>query len=222
MARSAVHAWVIHRRPYRDNSVLLELLTDTLGRVTAVWRRPKKGFQGEPFILIQGYLSGKANVLTLSKVEPIHIPFQFPKHRVFSALYLNELLVRLVRDQAACEPLFEAYRQAIASLASPDVNEALTLRQFETYLLLELGVLPDFKSTSAGYPIDPNSYYRISIDAGVEQHDNGIVGSEVLALAEGRFSRVAHLVYRQLIDALLGDKPLASRLLYKKMLEEIE
>src|SRR5690606_33251897 len=93
-------AYLLHSRPYRDTSALLDFLTRDFGRISAVARgvrRPNSTTRGllQPFTPVQASFSGRGELKTLSQVELLRDPIVLRGERLFSALYINELIVRL-------------------------------------------------------------------------------------------------------------------------------
>ncbi|HYQ92513.1 MAG TPA: DNA repair protein RecO, partial [Candidatus Competibacteraceae bacterium] len=94
-------AFVLHRRPYRDTSLLLEAWTLEQGRLGLVARgvrTHRSRWQGllQPFqpLLLSG--SGKGELLTLTVAEEAGRPLSPLPARWLSGLYVNELLLRLL------------------------------------------------------------------------------------------------------------------------------
>ena len=94
------------------------------------------------------------------------------------------------------------------------------LRRFEQVLLAELGYAIRFDVDVLGLPIQPAHYYRYNLGEGFSQSSSGEAGSQLLALSQSvdilSPDGVAILsrVYRRVISALLGDRPLKSRELW--------
>ena len=61
-------AWVLHRRPYRDTSELVDLVTHHHGRIAAVARGSRSGRRRvplEPFQPLHASWSGRGELVTL-------------------------------------------------------------------------------------------------------------------------------------------------------------
>ena len=63
--------------------------------------------------------------------------------KLFSALYMNEIIVRLFQSHEADPEFFVNYEEALANLAANEVAEPV-LRHFELSLLDTLGIRPRF------------------------------------------------------------------------------
>src|SRR5690348_10808885 len=137
-------AYVLHARAYRETSLLLECLTRDQGRLGVVARGVRgersrlRRAQLEPFqpLLMDMLLRGE--MATLTAVEAAGMPLRMPGDVGLAGLYLNELVVRLTGRQDPLPPLFDAYAQTLARLASGE-SLAWTLRRFERDLLELIG-----------------------------------------------------------------------------------
>tara|TARA_B100001013_G_scaffold143110_1_gene84550 strand:- start:1142 stop:1645 length:504 start_codon:yes stop_codon:yes gene_type:complete len=142
---------------------------------------------------------------------------------LYAGLYLNELIVRALPVEVPAPPLFHAYDNAITGLARRDTLEPV-LRTFERTLLRESGydLLFNYDHTN-GDVIAPDRYYRFVPDVGFElmqKTSDALSGSVLLAIADDDYAktetrRVAKLVLRSALKPLLGDRPLASRQLFR-------
>lgn len=136
-------AYVLHSLAYRETSLVVELWTRELGKISVLAkgaRRPHSALRtvllGFQPLLVS--VSGRGDVKTLTAAEWVggHLPPE--GESLFSAYYLNELLMRgLLRDDPHPQ-LFDAYALALARLASA-MPLAPTVRHFELSLLAELG-----------------------------------------------------------------------------------
>ena len=134
-------AFVLHRRAYREGSLLLDVLTRDFGRIALVARaaRASKKGQGsllQPFQALLVSWSGKGELKTLVSVERSQMLPLVTGERLYSALYLNELLVRSLAPADPHLPVFEAYESLLPGLAEDPDHEPL-LRNFELKLLLK-------------------------------------------------------------------------------------
>ena len=212
-------AWILHRRPYQEGRLLVELLTRDEGKVTAVWRKPKRGFQGEPYVPLLARWTGKGSVLTLSKVEAVSAPIHLAGRFLYMGLYVNELCYRLLGPSSS-QALFSAYQACLVSL-SREEDTAQALRGFEHILLQELGIFPDISSDSLANPIDPNSWYSFNQDSQfecvVDEQKNAFSGRVLLGLAEQAYDASVNPLFRYLVNSALGGRQLESRRLYESL-----
>ncbi len=233
MISSEQKAYLLHSRPYQEHNYLVDLLTEHDGKVSAVVyvnrhaKTNKKAFL-QPFRPLTVLLKGRSTLKNLSLVESSEKSLQLTGNYLYSGFYLNELLVRLLTEQSPCNVLFHQYQQSLLALVNEQPLE-LTLRHFELTLLNELGILFDFNplyqaqvaqydycyfSTEQGFviiekPLDlpKNTEYFLIVD--------------LISIAEQRLAcPKVMLTYkrlmRQVINNLLGNKPLNSRKFFNK------
>ena len=103
-------AYVLHSRSYKESSSLVDLLTPQ-GRTRAVLRgaRGKAGSLVRPFIPLELELRGRSELKTVARLEAAGTPNMLSGDALFSGLYLNELLIRLLPAEDAHPLLFEQY-----------------------------------------------------------------------------------------------------------------
>ena len=151
--------------------------------------------------------------------------------RLFSGLYINELIVRLLSYQESSPELYASYQEAVVALSGERDLQGV-LRKFELSLLEALGYGVDLLADCySAEPISPQAYYLFHPDIGFEclpslspeQRSNPAVfnGAELIALRSGEFSdknwsNAARRLTRMALQPHLGDKPLASRDLFLK------
>lgn len=222
-------AYVLHARPYRDTSLLLELLTLHRGRIGVVARGvrgPRSKLRGwlRPFQPLLVGLAGRGELATLAGAEPAGAAVWLEGERAVAGLYLNELLLKLLARDDPHPPLLGHYRAALAVLGAPTDPEA-GLRVFERELLALLGYAPALDTDVDGAPLDAARLYRYlpesgaHAQAGLAEPVHGSVevsGRALLALAAGEFPdrdtlREARTLTRALIDHCLGGRPVRTR-----------
>ncbi|WP_221074300.1 DNA repair protein RecO [Agarivorans aestuarii] len=136
-------AFVIHTRPYRETSLLVQLFTLEYGKVSAVARgaRAKRSkWRGilQPGVPLLVELSGKGSLLNFKQVEASNLALPLFGQYLFSTLYLNELLYYLLEENTAYPALYHHYQDSLMALAKQQPLEAC-LREFELLLVAELG-----------------------------------------------------------------------------------
>jgi DNA repair protein RecO (recombination protein O) len=148
-------AFVLHSRPYKESSALVDLFTPQ-GRLRAVMRaaRGKAGSLIRPFVTLEVELRGKSELKTVARLESAGPSHWLDGQALFSGMYLNELLIRLLPMEDAHPALFEHYVATLPALAAHRPLEPL-LRSFEWRLLDELGYGFALDVDIAGEPIDP-------------------------------------------------------------------
>ncbi|NQX89762.1 MAG: DNA repair protein RecO [Halioglobus sp.] len=223
-------AYVIHRRPYRDSSALLDVFTAEYGRVGLIARGVRRGSRSagkaallQPFRPLLLSFSGRAELKTLMAIEPANALSPLRGSRLFSGLYMNELLIRLLHRDDPYPGLFAAYGMTLTALGGFAPVDPL-LRRFELDLLENLGyrLVLDTDSGS-GKLVRADARYRYEPGRGLIACDGPAVGtvfagSDLLAMARGDFAGAVRLPARRLLRAALavhlGDMPLRSRELF--------
>ncbi len=220
--------WVLHRRAWRESSLLVEVLTPSWGRLGLVARgargarSPWRGLL-EPFIPLQASWTRRGEMGTLSALEPIGDSVRLGGRALWCGLYVNELLMRLTgRDDPAPE-LFTLYGRLMLALTDP-AGLAVALRRFELALLDLMGVMPDLAHEADGnrvviaeglYHVDPERGPRAVSRPGPDVFG----GDLLLALAHDRIEDAevaarSRALTRLLLDRQLGGKPLHARSLF--------
>jgi DNA repair protein RecO (recombination protein O) len=218
-------AYLLHSRPYRENQLLLDLLTQNDGKVGAITyvshgiKSNKKSLL-QPFTPLNIVLKGSTNLKKLSRVEPAGKSLSLVGNHLYSAFYLNELMVRLLPEQINCISLFEQYHICLQDLMAKSPIE-LILRNFESILLDELGISLDF---SVIFEQDAAHYYYLVEQGFVPVIDkpSGVTFQQkhLQAIAQHQYDndevRYSYKkLMRHIINQLLGNKPLNSRKLFK-------
>jgi len=218
-------AYVLHSRAYKETSALVDFLTPQ-GRVRAVLRRArgKGGSLVRPFVPLEVELRGRGELKNVGRLETLGIAAWLHGDALFSGLYLNELLMRLLPAEAPHPALFEHYTLTLQALAAGRPLEPL-LRSFEWRLLDELGYAFSLQHDVNDLPIAVDGRYRLRVDAGLERVEllqpGLFLGAELLALAQADWEApgallAAKRLMRQALAVHLGAKPLVSRELFRK------
>lgn len=225
------HAYVLHARPYRETSLLLELFSKEVGRVAAIAkgarakRSPLKGLL-QPFTPIVISLIGKHALQIVRAAEIDGAPNYLTGQSLLSAFYLNELLLKLLQHGDAHSDLFLNYQKTILALTTAP-NIEIILRLFEKNLLSELGYgLQLQQEAITGNDITENSFYQYQHQLGFIETKNNqnaheliFSGKNLLAIALNQFHddgvlRDAKKLFRYVLAILLGHRPLKTRELF--------
>lgn len=224
-------AYVLHTRPYRETSLLLEIFTPDYGRISAVARSargPRSRFKGllQPFqsLMISWY--GKTELMNVTAAESNGIGYYFSGESLICAIYLNELLMRLLHRYDAHPALYTAYQKALSDLQQKTSLQQ-TLRLFEKCLLLELGYALQLKCEwGNGKNIEPDGFYYFNPTQGLvatvnNTHAPVFSGKNILALQANQLTdedslRDAKRLLRIALNHLLENKPIKSRELFFK------
>ena len=166
-------AYVLHSLPWRESSLIVEVLTREEGRMGLVARgarRPRSALRGllQPFVPVLVRYSAKGDLRTLMSAEWRGGLGALPASSLMAGFYLNELLIRLLPRQDPHPLLFQAYEQALHALSHATDQSQLVepvLRQFECRLLREMGLAPEF--APAAVWADPAGRYEMRPAEGV-------------------------------------------------------
>lgn len=235
MTPSLSPAYVLHSRPYRDSSALVDLLTLHHGLQRVVWRGARgqrRKVSPQPFMPLLVGLGGRSELKTLTQAEIAGRFSLLQGETLFSGLYLNELLVRLLVGGEPQPILFAAYQQSLEQLAAGDPVEPI-LRRFEWQLLELLGYGFSLTEDAHGQPLDRHRDYAWYAGEGLRPLDDplpgaiGLSGAALLAMAAGDWSapatlRAAKQLMRQALSVHLGDRPLVSRSLFRRQTPSIK
>jgi DNA repair protein RecO (recombination protein O) len=187
-------ALILHGRPYRETSMLLECFTRDHGRVGLVARGVRRERARLPRALLQPLTplsigwSGSGELATLSAVEAGGAPFGLAGEALLCGLYVNELLLRLTMRHDPHPGLFARLVETLQRLGS-DSSTAWTLRRFERDALGELGYGLDLATEAvSGEPLDPAASYGYRHELGAvawrgSQDGPRVSGAALLALA---------------------------------------
>jgi DNA repair protein RecO (recombination protein O) len=219
-------AFVLHERPYRETSALVEVLTRDHGRVGLVAKglrsaRPRFG-RGVvvPLQALKIDWQSRGELGLLTGADPVGAPIPLSGPGLLSALYLNELLVRLLPRHDPHPELAARYATCLGELCTADASaQAWALRRFERDLLGSLGVAPSFEHDAGGRAIEPDRRYRIAAEAGAiavgldDDRGTTIAGRSLLALGaetqpDRDCLRELKRLFRELVTHQLGGRGL--------------
>lgn len=216
-------AYVLHTRPWRETSLIVDVLSRHHGRLGLVARgarRQSSSLKARliPFQPLALSWFGKGGLKTLHGAEWQGGGLMLRGHALMCGFYLNELLLRLLPEGDPHEALFDRYAATLDALdRQPDVEPVL--RRFELDLLSELGYAQPLGHLADGDELDPAARYGYQAGVGViplGRDETGYAGRTLLDLAAGDLADPAtlaegKLLMRALLAHYLGDKPLATR-----------
>ena len=188
-------AYVLHARPWRETSLIVELLTRDHGRVGVVAR----GVQGakrhplraalQPLQHVRADFLPRGELARLLQAEAIDAAPRLQGEPLMASFYASELLLRLMPRQDPAPDLYERYGELRARLADA-AGLAWQLRRFERDLLELLGYGLPLDSAEDGDALDPAARYRLDAERGAvrdRSHSPGSTsGAALLALAADR------------------------------------
>jgi DNA repair protein RecO (recombination protein O) len=174
-----IAAFVLHTRPWRDTSLMVDWLTLEYGWITTVQRGARQiGKKSPPrpmaFHPLTLHLVGRGALKTATQVEPLGRPHWLKGQALAVGFYLNELLLRALHREAAVPELFHLYAHTLEALTRPGVELGGMIRRFERALLDELGVGIDWQATAdSGEAIVLDQMYGLDAEMGILRDDAG-------------------------------------------------
>ena len=223
-------AFVLHSRPWSETSLMLDVFTEESGRVRLVAkgaRSKRSTLKGalQPLLLRFG---GRGEVKTLRSAEAVSLALPLSGITLYSGLYINELLSRVLEYETRFSELFFDYLHCIQSLAGATGTPEPALRRFELALLGHLGYGVNFTHCAgSGEPVDDTMTYRYREEKGfiasVVIDNKTFTGRQLKALNAREFPdadtlRAAKRFTRMALKPYLGGKPLKSRELFRQFM----
>ena len=218
-------AYLIHRRAFKDTSLLLDFFTFEHGKIRLVGRGLRKSKTNiQMFQRLNISFVGKGDLKTLSDWEVDDQPRNLSGEVLILGLYVNELIDRLLHEKDPHYELFELYRRFVNQVSSLEKNAQLwLLRLFENNLLTELGYEIDLSVDVDGDDIEDDFFYEYQMQSGFVKSTKGKISGHLLKqlstdsldeIPNSSQLRVCRDLNRARLKLLLGDKPLKSRSLF--------
>lgn len=225
-------AFVLHQRPFRDSSLILEVFARDYGRLT-VFAHAARGQRSrfaalQPFQPLLLSWSGRGEAPQLTAAENAGAAHRLRPVCLMSAFYLNELLIKLLTRHDPYPELFDHYGATLEQLCQ-DVSADTSLRQFEARLLEFIGYGLNLDAEAdTGRPVRGDAYYhfRPGVHGFViaEPGSAGAIQGGVLhrlAAGTGLESelelRQARCLMRAALDHCLDGRELATRTVARSM-----
>jgi DNA repair protein RecO (recombination protein O) len=220
---------VLHRRAYRETSLLVDLFTAGHGRLRLIAKGARRGRNApaqllQPFVPVRLSWAGRGELPTLTGVEAAGSGFGLDGSALFCGFYMNELLLHLLPLHDPHPAVFRLYRDTLKRLHDPQGRET-ALRGFEAGLLEEIGYgLSLDREATAGQAIEPGKLYAYVVEQGpveiAEPRADAVHGATLLGLKHKRLDDPAGLseakrLLRRVIHHYLNGRPLKSRDLFK-------
>jgi DNA repair protein RecO (recombination protein O) len=220
-------AYILHAKPFRESSLICEALTQSSGVITIFARKSKYQNPYQVFTPLKLSLkSGKGDLFYIDKLDEVQETLPLAGNALFSAYYVNEIIIKLVKQNADNDYLFKCYQTTLNQLNSQDRIEPI-LRTFEMALLDCIGVLPDLNNDAdSGNALNHQQAYIVHPEVGVLAKPDNVHPSQVFnmnelqLIVEQQWQNPAGLsaakrLMRQLIHFHLEGKPLKSRQFFR-------
>ncbi len=233
MSTKSTACYILHTRPFKETSLILNLFSQNYGRFGLLAKGVKrKNAQAQrailqPFNLLNVDYVGRGELKILTDVElteklSVAETSSLSNRALACGYYLNELLLRSLQEWQEFELLFEVYDKSIKQLQSSDEFPPI-LRNFEVALLGELGVAPEWHIDIHGDPIGSERYYHFNPEHGFEQvkkfhkenligdvenrfgGDSGFRGDAILSLGNGIYKPETHKTCQKITQLMLRE-----------------
>lgn len=220
-------AFVLHKRPFKSSSVLLDIFSEEQGYLRVLMRGGAKAHQKHA-VFSKVWLNYKDsdNLPTLYQAESLKSVF-LKDTALLCGLYANELLIKLLSPKEPMPALFLSYQHLIERLIKPKAQLAIALRLFEHDLIACLGYGFCYQQTAdSGQAIISTNHYHFVQDLGfvlakeplkyVNYSKLTIKGDVLLNISKRDFSqpetqKVAKALFKWRLDSLLEGKSLVTR-----------
>ena len=220
-------AFVLHSYPYRETSLIIDVLSRDHGRIALVAKgakRPHSALRGvlQTFQPLSLNWSGKSEMRTLTGAEWVGGMLPLTGDALLCGFYVNELLVKFLAREDPHPQLFHHYVVTLTRLAH-DEPPVQVLRSFERVLLRETGYAMALNRTVARKAVAPEGRYVFDPERGVreasDEHPSNwpvISGQTLLDMEQDDYHRTqtvaqSKTLMRFLLNTYLGGTPLATR-----------
>lgn len=222
-----VKAYLVHSKPYRETSLLIDFFTQEHGVIKAIAKavrgtnkNNKRGLL-QPFTPLLIDWRGSSDLVFLRNIDLYDTPLSLKRGSLVIGLYINEVIYKLLRNHTGMvmSELYFYYDQVLRFIAknSDTHSVEVKLREFELLLLQSIGYGLQFDS------ISNENYYTYDFEQGFCQISNsslkGFLGQYLLGIKEHKWDdkdvmRTAKVLLRNIILYHTGSKELNSRKLW--------
>ena len=182
-------ACIIHQRPYRETSAIIDCLTMNNGRQSFICRGVKKSSRItlchiQPFQTVEIHWQSKQNhSLHYAKSIEVVTPIWLTGIKLKCGIYLNKLLYRLLCKNETYTDLFNQYEETIQLIDTTSDMEK-PLRIFEKNLFAALGYAIPFHQIQS-----EQCYYNFDVNEGFIQNNEHqhFLGKHIQLIGENKF-----------------------------------
>lgn len=225
--------------PWRENSLRVEAFSRDFGRVSLLARSARsRGSELRgvllPFVPISVSWFGKEELKTVHRAEWRGGWAQPSGQRLMSALYVNELVLKLTAREDGQPELFAALHDVLRAICTAQTF-ASALRCFEWRLLALLGFAPDWERDADGRRVAAEGWYAVQPENGVRAVANGdddcdvdgwgeavvVRGDVLLALGAGDEGAAVDWASARSVTRLLLDFRLPDEMSSRKVLQQL-
>lgn len=226
--------FVLHHRPYRNTSLIVDCLTARYGRQSLVARgarRPgmRQAAALQPFCRVRLSWVRRGELGSLTHVEADAAACDIRGDALLAAFYLNELVLRLVPGGDPNESIMSCYSNCLDQLAGTR-GIARSLRLFELELLEALGYRVNLEhDCRSGEPIEPKCDYVFEHEGGMTASTANLAmetfnGRHLISLREHRLDDAESLgaakrLLGHILKTHLGGRPLRTRQVMREIVD---
>lgn len=224
--------FVLHHRPYRNTSLLVDCLTESYGRVGLVAQGSRRTATGQrallqPFAPLRLSWIRRGELGRLTQVEADAGRMELPGAALLAGFYINELLLRLLPRGDRNEAVYSCYSTCVLELSAHNAVSR-SLRLFELALLEALGYGVELgQDVRTGEPLRPDGAYVFEPEAGPILREAGsaeaqfsgrhLISLRDRALNDPESLRAAKRLLGGILRSYLGERPLKSREVLKEI-----
>lgn len=189
--------FVLRTIPIKESSLVVDIFTRNHGRLSLIAkgaRRRKSELRGyiQPFQLLLVSWTGRGELPIMTSLVNKENHIGIGGRQVYCSYYLNELIIRFLRQAAPYLELFDIYRATLNDLNDTD-RQFHALRVFEKNLLKFLGYELVLKTEADGSAvIQPDRLYHYDFESGpipaTHPGDSSVSGRALLAIEAERFN----------------------------------
>lgn len=222
MKRTLVNSFIIHSRPFRETSVIYDILTNSNGLISIIAKgikTKKDGLSMQPFKEIQLTFT-KAKLPLLTKHEVIRSYIDISKKYMLAGLYFNELIYKFIPKNEPLPSLFDLYKNQLNYMSQTNTKSENILFRFEYLFLKEIGYEINHIYQDK-YIINKDKRYYYKFGEGFKELDNTadprttISSKSLFYLLNNNFEMIddvenLRFIAKNIIKENLGDKNIKS------------
>ncbi|ANJ66873.1 DNA repair protein RecO [Halothiobacillus diazotrophicus] len=226
-------AYVLHTRPWRETSLLVDWFTEDHGRLMTRQRGARQSGRKStgrplPFQGVQMVLAGRGDMKTATQIDLTEPPRILSGQSLAVGFYFNELLMRTLERQEPMPGLFCRYGEALAQLSCQALQLGIVIRGFERDLLDELGFGIDWTHTAdLAETLEADATYWVDAEVGILSRPApgglSLPGRVLQAIAGDKLpdsnsdQRLARDLMQYLLRPHVGSAPFRSRELWQSV-----
>jgi DNA repair protein RecO (recombination protein O) len=226
--------FVLHHRPYRNSSLIVDCLTANFGRQALVAQGARRSETRQrpllqPFRRLRLSWVRRGEMGRLTQVELDRPAAELSGDALLAGFYVNELMLRLVPRGDHNDAVFSCYSSALDRLAESR-QVARALRLFELGMLDALGFGINLeRDCRSGEPILADRLYAFEHEGGLTAVDETASertyrGGHLISLREHELRNVESLraakhLLGDILQEHLGERPLKTRAVLRAIVE---